>query len=102
MKLTIEIPDAHAGELIQFLASITAKDTPQPEPTDPTQRIVPIPDEMLPLPPLPKGYSKWVGRGTFEGQTIRAKGKKIAYWDLDVWETTSCLSLDFFHIEAIK
>lgn len=35
MKLTIEIPDAHTGDLLQFLATLTARPLPEPLHNDP-------------------------------------------------------------------
>lgn len=42
---------------------------------DPTRRVVPIPEEYLPLPPLPEGKTQWVGRGTFDGEHHSMEGR---------------------------
>ena len=74
------------------------------EPEDPTQRILPIPEHMLPhLPPLPEGKTEWVGRGEFDGLEIEA-GNRYVFW----WQTTfpdfyptDLFSDPHFHIEAV-
>ena len=74
------------------------------EPEDPTQRILPIPEHMLPhLPPLPEGKTEWVGRGEFGGREIEA-GQRCVFW----WQTafpdfypTDLFSDPHFHIEAV-
>lgn len=110
MKLTIEIDDRHTGDLLQFLASLQGKQVEQPEPDDPTQRIVPIPDHMHPLPKLPDGYSQWVGRGSgdddkWQEPGIDAENRVVNWWKeaTKEWRPTSYFSgINLFHIEAIK
>lgn len=112
MKLTIEIDDRHRIYLLQFLASPQGKQVEQAEsePEDPTRRIVPIPDHMHPLPPLPDGYSNWVGRGCGEGLRWHSPGifaeNRVVRWrreSIKEWRPTSYFSCDqIFHIEAIK
>lgn len=141
MKITIDIPDANAPTVIQFLATILAQaQTPDavtdpapnhPElplevmedavvieqeppfavepaevevkPEDPTQLEVPIPDNAPPLPELPEGKTRWIGRGRFEGKKIDGNRRQIKYWlaSDDRWTTTYEFSLSPFHIEAI-
>ena len=72
------------------------------EPPDPTRRVVPIPEEMLPLPPVPEGYDKWVGRGTFGGGLFRGKGRLIRYWGAEKWNLCDNFSNYQFHIEAVR
>jgi hypothetical protein len=68
---------------------------------DPTQRIVPIPEEMLPLPDAPEG-KKWVGRGRFDLQEYEAeRGRCVYYFEHRVWEPTHMFSTGGFHIELI-
>lgn len=74
-------------------------------PEDPTMREVPIPDEYLPLPPLPEGKTRWVGRGVFEDAVAYAGDRTVFYW----WGGTQWLptatfssrSPTQFHIEAV-
>ena len=103
MKLTIEIDDKHAGDLLQFLASISAKQVDAPDPQDPTMREVEIPSEYYPLPELPEGKSCWVGRGRFPDQSFYRDGRAIRYYssgDKD-WVICYGFSMDLFHIEAV-
>lgn len=67
---------------------------------DPTRRVVPIPDGMLPLPPAPEG-KVWVGRGTFPDRGYHGMFKVPAYWEDNQWKRCLCFSGDFFHIELI-
>jgi hypothetical protein len=76
------------------------------EPDDPTQRIAPIPEQMMPhLPPLPEGKTEWVGRGRFEGLEIYAEKRHVAYFINSTrglrCERTNHFSDAFFHIEAV-
>lgn len=73
---------------------------------DPTRRVVPIPEEYLPLPPLPEGKTQWVGRGRGTNDDKPMKDREVRFYDDDTdgskeWERTVSLSLDYFHIEAI-
>lgn len=147
MKITVEIPDAHAGDLFQFLASLSAKpmepstdpapghpelplespavvmppmknpsgadpllvatdDPVEPAaPEDPTMRVVEIPAEMHPLPDLPEGYSRWVGRGCGWPEAIAAGNRVVRWfrWSTNEWQPTSTFSAHTcFHIEAVK
>jgi hypothetical protein len=103
MKLTIEIPDAHTGDLLQFLASISAKQVDAPEPEDPTMREVGIPKGYYPLPDLPKGKSRWVGRGRFGGQFVSGNGREIYYYYSGDKQWKGCIDFSYhvFHIEAV-
>lgn len=68
------------------------------------QRDLPIPSRWN-LPPVPKGYDRWVYRGTFKGHTIVAKDRHILYdfeWEEGDWNKTIYFSGNFHHIEAIK
>jgi hypothetical protein len=74
------------------------------EPEDPTQRILPIPEHMLPhLPPLPKGKTEWVGRGEFKDLEIDALKRWVFYWSKLHWafDSTFYFSEKTFHIEAV-
>jgi hypothetical protein len=87
--------DALAARLDSMLAN---------EPEDPTQRIVPIPEHMLPhLPPLPKGKTEWVGRGEFDGLEIYADGRHVAYFSKIGQRFFLCIHFSdpHFHIEAV-
>jgi hypothetical protein len=68
------------------------------------QRVLPIPSGWN-LPPVPKGYNRWVYRGTFKGHTIVAKDRHVLYdfehEDGD-WHKTIYFSGNFHHIEAVK
>lgn len=103
MKLTIEIPDAHTGDLLQFLASISAKQVDAPEPESPTMREVEIPKKYFPLPKLPACKKRWVGRGEFPANVILGKGRKIRYYNgfTRKWESCANFSGGSFHIEAV-
>ena len=72
------------------------------EPPDSTRLVVPIPEEMLPLPPVPEGHDKWVGRGTFRSGLFRGEGRLIRYWDTEKWTLCANFSSHQFHIEAVK
>lgn len=102
MKLTIEIPDAHAGDVLTYVAALLAKSIPvaestdpapghpelplmptpqppanvlpepEPEPPDFTKRDLPMPDDIPELPPLPEGKARWVNRGRFRGKSIES------------------------------
>jgi hypothetical protein len=90
---------ARVDALITRLDSMLAK-----EPEDPTQRILPIPEHMLPhLPPLPKGKTEWVGRGEFWCLEIDASKRSVFYWDALHWAfgSTFYFSEKTFHIEAV-
>jgi hypothetical protein len=101
MKLTIEIDDKHAGDLLQFLASISAKRV-GPETESPTMQEVGIPKEYYPLPDLPKGKSRWVGRGRFGGKFASGNGREIYYYSGDKqWRDCIDFSYHVFHIEAV-
>jgi hypothetical protein len=66
------------------------------------QRDLLIPSEWT-LPPVPEGYTRWVYRGTFKGEEIRAKGRFIAYSFRGAdWRETSHFSAGYHHIEAVK
>jgi hypothetical protein len=72
--------------------------------SDPTLREVEIPAEMFPLPELPKGKTRWIGRGRFKsGSGGFAPDRKIRYYDEDYqeWQTTQHFGENVFHIEAI-
>jgi hypothetical protein len=74
------------------------------EPDDPTQRILPIPEHMLPhLPPLPEGKTEWVGRGEFDGIWIKANEQTVFWFNPDSLKfvQTRIFSRELFHIEAV-
>jgi hypothetical protein len=99
LSARIDALQARVDTLITRLDSMLAK-----EPEDPTQRILPIPEHMLPhLPPLPKGKTEWVGRGEFKGMEIDASRRSVFYWDAFHWDfgPTFYFSEKTFHIEAV-
>jgi hypothetical protein len=72
--------------------------------SDPTLREVEIPAEMFPLPELPKGKSRWVGRGKFKGYDSGIlPNRQIRYWDAtdNEWLGTQYFGSIEFHIEAV-
>jgi hypothetical protein len=74
------------------------------EPEDPTQRIVPIPEHMLPhLPPLPEGKTEWIGRGEFGENPLKAKERAVFWFNnpLSIFMPTRIFSRELFHIEAV-
>jgi hypothetical protein len=99
LNARIDELQARVDALIIRLDSMLAK-----EPDDPTQRIVPIPEHMLPhLPPLPEGKTEWVGRGEFEGLEIKVTRRYVFWWDTafpDFYQT-EFFSDPHFHIEAV-
>jgi len=83
-------------------AAVAEAETIKDESVALDQRVLPIPSEWD-LPPVPKGYDRWVYRGTFKGTEIRAKGRFIAYSFRGAdWRETSHFSAGYHHIEAIK
>lgn len=116
MKLTIVIPDAHAGDLIQFIAGLTAKPvevTTDPAPGHPelplvpaediTRRDLPFPNGLTP-PPLPKGKTRWIYRGRGFGYEGIPVGDRVVFYDSGEgrWHDTDRFSCDFIHhIEAV-
>lgn len=70
---------------------------------DPTLQEVEIPSICHPLPKLPRGKKRWVGRGTMGGVREKALGRHLRYYDTQFrrWVGTDEFSLDFFHIEAV-
>jgi hypothetical protein len=73
------------------------------EPDDPTQRIVPIPEHMLPhLPPLPEGKTAWVGRGEFGPNSLKANDRTVFWFNpVAKFMPTRIFSRELFHIEAV-
>jgi len=72
--------------------------------SDPTLREVEIPAEMYPLPELPEGKIKWIGRGWFNRKTYGIfPNRKIRYYDPEggEWHTTQHFAQNVFHIEAV-
>lgn len=72
--------------------------------SDPTMRVVEIPAEMYPLPDLPKGKSRWIGRGCFYAEKHGPfPHRKIRFWEEDCneWQTDSFFMNSTFHIEAV-
>jgi hypothetical protein len=72
--------------------------------SDPTLREVEIPAEMFPLPELPHGKKRWIGRGRFETYDSGIlPNRKIRYWGMHVpeWCVTQYFGGEQFHIEAI-
>jgi hypothetical protein len=99
LNARIDELQARINALITRLDSMLAN-----EPEDPTQRIVPIPEHMLPhLPPLPKGKTEWVGRGEFTGRLIDANHRAVFYFYGQGTKSfpTTYFSDSFFHIEAV-
>jgi hypothetical protein len=99
LNARIDELQARVDALTARLDSMLAK-----EPEDPTQRILPIPEHMMPhLPPLPEGKTEWVGRGEFEGLEIEAGQRCVFYWDALHWAfgSTFYFSEKTFHIEAV-
>lgn len=81
---------------------------PPPEPgyieiTDPTRRVVPIPEEYLPLPPLPEGKTQWVGRGLFGHEVHHTQGRDVMFYGTGTnsWWPTTAMTTYYFHIEAV-
>ena len=70
---------------------------------DPTRQVVPIPEEYLPLPPVPEGKTQWVGRGRFRGARYDAGDRDVRFcWmTKTAWISTDIFSGDRFHIEAV-
>lgn len=70
---------------------------------DPTRQVVPIPEEYLPLPPLPEGKTQWVGRGRFAGERYDAGDRDVRFcWMTNTaWISTDRFSGDLLHIEAV-
>ena len=72
--------------------------------SDPTLREVEIPAEMFPLPELPQGKTRWIGRGYFEGKSFGIyPHRKIRYYEPHnkEWFTTNHFAEKYFHIEAV-
>ena len=95
----IDALQARVNALTDRLDSMLAK-----EPEDPTQRIVPIPEHMLPhLPPLPKGKTEWVGRGRFGPNSLKANDRAVFWFSPAAVEfvPTRIFSRELFHIEAV-
>ena len=68
---------------------------------DPTMREVEIPEEYFPLPELPEGKTRWVGRGYFGGRTIEVSDDRHLRFHDDSWSGTYVFSHNYFHIEAV-
>lgn len=69
---------------------------------DPTRQVVPVPEEYLPLPPLPEGKTQWVGRGRFKGANYEAGDREVRFWSaVSEWWGTQWFSMEAFHIEAV-
>jgi hypothetical protein len=103
LNARIDALQARVDALITRLDSMLAN-----EPEDPTQRIVPIPEHMLPhLPPLPERKTKWVGRGSewarpSSENSIPTGGRVVYYWTDEAFiETTHFSGFSLFHIEAV-
>jgi hypothetical protein len=72
--------------------------------SDPTMREVEIPAEMFPLPELPQGKARWIGRGRFpDWECAITPQRKIRYMEESEmrWLCTSYFGNDYFHIEAV-
>jgi hypothetical protein len=99
LNARIDELQARVEALIIRLDSMLAK-----EPDDPTQRIVPIPEHMLPhLPPLPKGKTEWIGRGEFGSNPLKTNDRAVFWFSPAVVEfvPTRIFSRELFHIEAV-
>lgn len=72
--------------------------------SDPTLREVEIPAEMFPLPELPQGKTRWIGRGRF-GRKAHGiyPNRKIRYYSTEEkeWFATQYFGENVFHIEAV-
>jgi hypothetical protein len=99
LNARIDALQAQIDALTARLDSMLAK-----EPEDPTQRIVPIPEHMLPyLPLLPEGKTEWVGRGEF-GDTLIDAGNRSVFYFYEAGtksSPTTYFSDPLFHIEAV-
>ena len=99
LNARIDALQAQIDALITRLDSMLAN-----EPEDPTQRIVPIPEHMLPhLPPLPEGKTEWVGRGGFDDTSIPTGDRCVSWWakSWEEFENAHYFSGTQFHIEAV-
>jgi hypothetical protein len=102
LNARIDALQARVDTLITRLDSMLAK-----EPEDPTQRILPIPEHMLPhLPPLPEGKTEWVGRGaewprSGSDNSLPTGNRVVYYWADEFIETTHFSGFSLFHIEAV-
>jgi hypothetical protein len=99
LNARIDELQARVDALITRLDSMLADES-----EDPTQRILPIPEHMLPyLPPLPEGKTEWVGRGEFGGRLIDANHRAVFYFYEEGTKSspTTYFSDTFFHIEAV-
>ena len=85
-----------------FAAAVAKAEAVKDESVALDQRVLPIPPEWT-LPPIPKGYDRWVYRGTFKGEEIRVKNRFIVYSFTGIcWTKTSHFSAGYHHIEAVK
>jgi hypothetical protein len=98
LNARIDALQARVDALITRLDSMLAK-----EPEDPTQRILPIPEHMLPhLPPLPKGKTEWIGRGEFGSNPLKANDRTVFWFNpASKFIQTRIFSRELFHIEAV-
>lgn len=126
MKITIDIPQVHAPELLAVIASMLNKPEPAQDPTpdhpelelddeaielaetrwavvedDPTQRELPWNPSWPDPPQLPAGKTRWVSRGTFEDKYFHASGRHVFCLGLRGWGRTMSFSSDLPHIEAV-
>ena len=129
MRLTLEIPDHAAPELLRLLATLmpAAVETPadpfaghpelpldaepdeaeirwpvvEPaEPEDPTHRVFPW-GGLPPAPEAPEG-KMWVNRGEdWPLESIEAEGRELRYLSKGAWLLTFTFSCELPHIELI-
>lgn len=113
MKLTIEIPDHLAAEVLKNIGSLLGNDVAHEEPvvrlevpeaTDRTQMELPWGDLPEP-PPLPEGKTRWVYRGDFDYMADEEycfySDRIIYYLNCDTWVKTMHFGGNIPHIEAI-
>ena len=99
LNARIDALQAQVDALAARLGSMLADES-----EDPTQRIVPIPEHMLPhLPPLPEGKTEWVGRGEFGPNPLKANDRTVFWFNPAAVEfvPTRIFSRELFHIEAV-
>jgi hypothetical protein len=98
----------HYFEAVKIVVEPVAVEPVAVEPVPPTSLSAPVPRDLLPLPPLPNGYSHWVYRGT--GWTTN--GREVCFhcrhFDENTWEGIAPLRCDaggfenLHYIEAVR
>lgn len=108
MKLTLEIPNEHAAEVVRLLAKLMRTEEPQdvaeghPElPLD-----VKYGFDIPKFPPIPEKYDRWFYLGKFDHidpiEAPHCGNREIMFYDDDTWNKTCTLSGPFHHIEALR